>query len=180
MVSVLPHAWFYADSPASDSVTYSNQGWSARIVYSSSHESAWFDPTPSTIGNLTIQVLKVDSNGNYTVIADQMKKVPAGQKNAVLVFNSINADTISTIDFNPNVDRLAVRLFARIEGGDGFDKDWMLVSINGCDGTSMTSPSGSPPYPTSQLPTIAMMSIGFVGLGSCIWFNKRKVVEVVS
>ena len=99
----------------------------------------------------------------------------------VLEFNEINASTAGSVEFGEG-DRLAVRLFAQIEGGDCIfdDRDWMLVSINGCNGSSITMPASSPTYPTPELPTIALMSIGFVGLGGYIWFKKRRVAEAVS
>ncbi len=170
-------AWFYAKSPVSMDTTLSNEGWSANIVYSSSPEPKGDD----TIGELTVQVGKVDKDGNWTKIAEQTKSVPAGRHRDILDFNDISAPGSTTFN-EADEDRLAVRLYGVMEGNKNCrdDHDVMTIWFDCLGRSNVTSPSPGATYPTPELPTIALMSIGFLGLGGYVWLRHRRSAAAVS
>ena len=152
-------AWWYAENPAACDLSFGSGNWPVYVDYRNN------TPYSST---LYIQIYKVDSSGNYTALTEQYAA-------AELATGGVGS---STFTLTGNADqslnegeRLAVR-FRWNQGG------YFHIRYNGGEGsgynTYIQSPEADPGYPTPELPTIILMSVGLLGLGGYVWFKRRN------
>jgi len=76
--------------------------------------------------------------------------------------------TISTVGTVSHNDYLALRIFN--DSGSSHN-----ITTDGS--SSLTAPSGSPNYPTPEMPAVVLLGIGLVGLSGFLFVRTKKTIR---
>ena len=149
-----------ADEPAETAgVTFGEGVWDGKIMMA---QGSSYD-----LSNITVRIGYIDGSDpeDFHSFADTTL---AGQEgNSWNIHYHITADSFTV----PQGAYLALQLYngttGTIEVGAGFTHNWLR------------SPCDDPGYPTPELPALALLAIGLVGLGGYIAIRRKRTGEKI-
>ncbi|MDD5094917.1 MAG: hypothetical protein PHV74_11150 [Dehalococcoidia bacterium] len=161
-------AWFYSDTAANVGLSFGENSWNARIRIEGI--------SGDEIGkHLTVEVCKLDGlTGDITVLASHSEAlVAAASKHLWEITCEDNGTT--TQDFNAG-DWLAVKLSWDYAG------DTLTIYCDDVEGSDsyIESPSVDPGYPTPNLSTLVLFSLGLTVLGGYIWSHRKHHLVTIN
>jgi len=152
--------WWYAENAAVYDVAFQEGEWTVNLWYENSRGS----------GELYADVCSIHPDGTMTILATGAVSIDENcEQQSCCITCLDNPDTEQTI---LEGDRLAVRL--RYEGTTSKGVI-ILYSSCGCF-SRLTSPATDPGYPTPELPTVALMGMGLVGLVGYVGWSRKHTL----
>ena len=159
-------AWWYMDQVAQVDVSFCTNPWEAEV-------HAFVDSDSET-ANLTVRSWKVNpSDGEAIELANKTEEITLNTAHNHYPLTLTTTGANQTIPTGWTI---------------GCSVEWSGIkdlkigynnNIGDVDDSWCKTPSCDPGYPTPELPTIVLMSIGLVVLGMYVWLKKRKKVESI-
>lgn len=153
-------AWFYADTGAENGLSFGEYNWTI-YIRTEAIESG-------EVGNLTVEICKLDSGGNSTILAENTTNLTVTSAYTLWEMNCIDNGS-TTQDFSAG-DWLAVRLSWDCTAGEL----QIYYEIEEHSNSYVKSPSSDPGYPVPELPTLILFSSGLLILAGYVLLKQRK------
>jgi LPXTG-motif cell wall-anchored protein len=139
-----------SDQPATADLTFPSGAWTIKLAATSD----WSNTCSAQIGDF--------NPAGSTFTAFNTQPLNGIYNGGIITITITIGGTVS------NNDYLALRVF----NGNGASH-----SITTDGSSSLTAPSGSPSYPTPEMPAIVLLGIGLVGLSGFLFVRKKKAIR---
>ncbi len=158
-------AWWYSENTAHGDVTFAGEGnWQAELFYTTTFGS----------GKLHAEVWSVDANGD-------MDRLLASGVQTVVKHEGYREVTIDCLDYKGNdwdeqqtvLDGHRLALQLRYDADQWADGVFMFYGSKDAP-ANLQSHAGDPAFPTPELPTGILMSLGLLGLGGYACYRGRR------
>jgi LPXTG-motif cell wall-anchored protein len=140
-----------SDQPATSDITFPSGTWTIKLATTSD----WSNTCSAQVGDFS-------PTGSGTFTAFNTQPLNGIYNNGIITFTITIGGTVS------NNDYLALRVF----NGNGSSH-----SITTDGSSSLTAPSGSPSYPTPEMPAVVLLGVGLVGLSGFLFVRKKKAIQ---